>query len=96
MSGGKRNVMKPSQLSNSTLYLVEPLILASPEAGKTLFVYLAVSNVLVSAALVKEDENRKQRLVFFVNKSLADVETRYNHLEQAALALRVATKKLRL
>ena len=34
--------------------------------------------------------------MFFVSKSLADAETKYSHLEQAALALRVATKKLRL
>ena len=57
--------------------------------------YLAVSDVSGSAALFKEDKNRKQRLVFFVNKSLVDAETQYSHLEQAALALRVATKKLR-
>ena len=52
-------------------YLVEPLVLASPEAGETLFVYLAVSDVSMSAALFKEDENRKQRPVFFVRKTLA-------------------------
>ena len=75
-------------------YLTEPLVLSSPEADETLFVYLVVSDVSVSAALFKEDENRKQRPVFFVNKSLADVETLCNHLKQAALALRVATKKL--
>ena len=74
--------------------LAEPPVLASPEAGETLFVYLAVSNVSVSAALFKEDENKKQRPVFFVTKSLADAKTQYNHIEQAALALRVATKKL--
>ena len=33
--------------------------------------------------------------MFFVSKSLADVETRYSHLEQAALALRMVAKKLR-
>ena len=44
--------------------------------------------------MFKEDENRKQRPVFFVSKSLVDTETRYSHLEQAALALQVATKKL--
>ena len=76
-------------------YLAEPPILASPEAGETLFVYLAVLDVSVSAALFKEYENKKQMLVFFISKSLADVETRYSHLEQATLALRVATKKLR-
>ena len=75
-------------------YLAEPPVLASPKAGETLFLYLPVSNVSVSASLFKEDENKKQRLVFFVSKSLAYPETLYSHLERAALALRVATKKL--
>ena len=44
-------------------YLTEPPFLASLEAGETFFVYLAISNVFVSAALFKEDENKKQRLV---------------------------------
>ena len=48
----------------------------------------------MSVALFKEYENRKQRPVIFVSKSLVDVETRYNHLEQMASALRVAMKKL--
>ena len=41
-------------------YLTEPPVLANPKAGNTLYLYLAVSNVLVSAALFKENENRKQ------------------------------------
>ena len=76
-------------------YLAEPPVLASLEAGETLFIYLAVSDVAVSAALFKDCEDRSQRSVFFVSKSLADVETRYIHLEQAALTLRMETKKLR-
>ena len=76
-------------------YLAEPPVLASPEAGETLFIYLAVSNVTVSAVLFKEGEDGRQRLVFFVSKSLVDAETSYSHLEQAALALRIAAKKLR-
>ena len=40
-------------------YLTESPILASPEADDTLYLYLAVSTVSVSAALFKEDENRK-------------------------------------
>ena len=55
-------------------YLAEPPVLVSPEAGETLFVYLAVSDVLVSAALFKKDENKKKRPVFFVSKSLVDAE----------------------
>ena len=76
-------------------YLAEPPVLASPEADETFFMYLAVSDVAVSVVLFKEGEDGRQKPVFFVNKSLANVETRYNHLEQAALAFRMAAKKLR-
>ena len=54
-----------------------------------------VSEVLVSASLFKEDENNKQRPIFFIRKSPSEAETRYTSLEQAALALHVAAKKLR-
>ena len=76
-------------------YLVKPPILTSPEPSETLFMYLTVSDIAVSAALFKENTDGRQRPVFFVSKSLADAETRYSHLEQAALALRTTAKKLR-
>ena len=41
-------------------YLTEPPILASPEASDKPYLYLAVSDASVSAALFKEDENWKQ------------------------------------
>ena len=53
-------------------YLTKFPILASPEADDTLYLYLAVSEASVSVALFKEDENRKQILIFFVNKSLSE------------------------
>ena len=62
-------------------YLAEPPILASPEAGETLYLYIKVSDVSVSATLFKEDEYRKQRPIFFISKSLSEVETRYTRLE---------------
>ena len=55
-------------------YLIEPLILISPEAGEMLYLYLVVYDVSVSATLFKEDEYRKQRPIFFVRKSLSEVE----------------------
>ena len=75
-------------------YLTEPPILASLEVGDSLYLYLAISDVSMSEALFKEDENRKQRLVFFVSKSLSETETRYTRLEQAGLVLRVGVKNL--
>ena len=75
-------------------YLAKTPILASPDTSETLFVYLKVSDIAISAALFNENEDGKQRPMFFVSKSLADAETRYSHLEQVALALRIAAKKL--
>ena len=74
-------------------YLIELPILASPGADDTLYLYLAISKASVSAALFKEDENKKQRPILFVSKSLSEAETRYAHLEQAALALLLAAKQ---
>ena len=76
-------------------YLTEPPVLVSPEADDTLYLYLAVSEISVSVTLFKEDENRKQRPIFFISKSLSEAETQYTRLKQAALALRVVAKKLR-
>ena len=67
----------------------------SPEAEDTLYLYLAASNITVSAALFKECGDVKLMPVFFVSKSLTDVKARYTHLERAALALRTAAQKLR-
>ena len=75
-------------------YLTEPPVLTSREAGDILYLYLVVSEILVSATLFKEDENWKQRPILFVSKSLSEAKTQYTLLEQATLALRVAAKKL--
>ena len=58
-------------------YLTEPPILVSSEAGDTLYLYIAASDVIVSGALFKECGDARLRSVFFVNKSLIDAETRY-------------------
>ena len=76
-------------------YLTEPPVLVSPGHGDTLYLYLAASEIAISATLFKECEDAKLRPVFFISKSLTDAKTRYTHLEQVALALRTAAWKLR-
>ena len=56
--------------------------------------YLAVSEVAVSAILFRE-KNKKQRHVFYVSRMLLDAETRYSTVEKMVLALVNAKKKLR-
>ncbi|XP_060170294.1 uncharacterized protein LOC132601202 [Lycium barbarum] len=75
-------------------YLSSLPLLSKPNPEKKLFLYLVVLEVSVSAALVREEEG-KQSPIYYISKTLLDVETRYPYLEKLALALIHAAKKLR-
>ena len=55
--------------------------------------YLAVSEHAVSVMLIRVQDG-VQRPMYYVNKTLVDLETRYLPLEKMALALLHATRKL--
>jgi len=57
-----------------------------------LFLYLEVTDLVVSSILVREDEGI-QWLVFYSSRTLNDEETRYLKLEKQVLAL--VTRKLK-
>ncbi|XP_074342669.1 uncharacterized protein LOC141702683 [Apium graveolens] len=61
--------------------LGNPPMLAKPEDGETLILYLAVSGYSISVALVKEAE-RRQSPVYYVSKRLLDAKTRYTSMEK--------------
>ncbi|XP_074346421.1 uncharacterized protein LOC141685203 [Apium graveolens] len=69
-------------------------MLAKPEDGETLILYLAVSEYSVSAVLVKEEASH-QWPVYYVRKMLLDAETRYTNMEKLVYALILAARKLR-
>ncbi|XP_074324247.1 uncharacterized protein LOC141661163 [Apium graveolens] len=69
-------------------------MLAKPEEGETLILYLAVSEYSVSAVLVKEEASH-QWPMYYVSKRLLDVETRYTSMEKLVYALIPAVRKLR-
>ena len=75
-------------------YMMSPPLLAKPQDGETLQLYIAVSTTAVSAVLVRE-EDKQQHPVYYVSKSLLDAETRYTSMEKLLLALVIAAKKLR-
>ncbi|XP_070020136.1 uncharacterized protein [Nicotiana sylvestris] len=79
---------------NLKTYLSNPPLLAKLKAGEKLLIYLVVSEVAVSAVLVREEQG-KQSPIYYVSKSLLDEETRYPQLEKLALALIMASRKLR-
>ncbi|KAM1000326.1 hypothetical protein ACFX2A_007088 [Malus domestica] len=75
-------------------YLTSPPLLSKPEAAEDLYIYLAVSEVAVSYAFIRE-ELGAQLPVFYTSKVLLDAKTRYLKIKKLILALVVAARKLR-
>ena len=67
--------------------------MSSPETYEVLFVYIAVAPHAVSLVLIRVDDSR-QRLVYYVSKSLHEAEIRYLPLEKAISVVVHSTQKL--
>ena len=67
--------------------------MSSPEADEVLFAYIAMAPHDVSLVLIWIDDGI-QRPVYYVSKSLHEVELRYLPLEKVILAVVHATRKL--
>ena len=67
--------------------------MSSPEIDEVLFAYITVAPHAMSLVLIRVDGGR-QRLVYYVSKSLHDTEIFYLPLEKAILAMVYGTRKL--
>ena len=76
-------------------YLGKPILPSKLVEGEPLFLYLAVSEYAVSGALIREEE-KVQWPMYYISKRLVDAETRYLEIKKLALALVIASRKLRL
>ncbi|GKE72743.1 reverse transcriptase domain-containing protein, partial [Tanacetum coccineum] len=74
--------------------ILDPPALITPLPKETMFIYLAASNMAVSAVLLAIRKG-KQCPVHYVSKTLHDAERNYAPLEKMALALRHASRRLR-
>ena len=75
-------------------YLSSPSLLSPSMPGEELYLYIAVSQAAVSAALVR-DEGGSQRPVYFISRAFRGVEERYPRMEKLAFALITAARKLK-
>ena len=74
-------------------YLSNPPLLSPSKEGENLYLYLAVSTTVVSAALIREEE-RKQLPVYYISQAFQGAEAKYPRIEKIAFALIVALRKL--
>ncbi|XP_056854530.1 uncharacterized protein LOC130503980 [Raphanus sativus] len=75
-------------------YLMTPPVLAKPDVGDVLSLYIAVSSAAVSSVLIKEDRG-EQRPIFYTSRRMTGPETRYPTLDKLALAVVDSARKLR-
>ncbi|GFZ11353.1 hypothetical protein Acr_22g0007510 [Actinidia rufa] len=73
--------------------IVPPPLLIVPNMGEEPIFYLSMSPTAVSEVIVKE-EDKVQRLVYYVSKVLLGVETRYLKIKKLAYTLIIAARKL--
>ena len=67
--------------------------MSNPEMDEVLFAYIAVAPHAVSLVLIRVDSGI-QRPIYYVSKSLYEVEVRYLPLENVILAIVHGTRKL--
>ncbi|CAL1400208.1 unnamed protein product [Linum trigynum] len=76
--------------------LSAPTVMTAPRAGEPLYLYIAVSEVSVSAVLVTRGAHSgEDRPVYYVSRTMVPHERRYAPIEKAALAVVMAATKLR-
>ena len=74
-------------------YLSWPPIMSNPKVDEVFFAYLAIASYAISFVLIRVNSGIQQ-LVYYVRKSLHEVEVHYLPLEKAILAVVHATRKL--
>ena len=75
-------------------YLPSPPLLSPSMPGEELYLYIAVSQAVISAALVREDGG-SQRPVYFISRAFRGAEERYPKMEKLAFALVTTMQKLK-
>ena len=75
-------------------YLSSPPLLSPSMPREELYLYIAVSQAVVSTALVR-DEGGSQRPVYFISRAFRGAEERYPRMEKLALALITTAWKLK-
>ena len=75
-------------------YLSNPPLLNPSKQEESLYLYLAVSETVVSATLIRE-EGRKQLPIYYISQAFQGAKLRYPRIEKIVFALIVAPRKLR-
>ena len=63
-------------------YLLHPSILVPPQHGKPLLLYLSIIGDVVGSMLAQEDNDKNERVVYYLSKRFHDYKTIYTPIEK--------------
>ena len=66
-----------------------------PRHGKPLLLYLSIIENAVGSMLTQEDDDKNERVIYYLGKGFHDYETRYTPVEESCFVLVWAMQKLR-
>ncbi|KAI5350701.1 hypothetical protein L3X38_003592 [Prunus dulcis] len=81
--------MNPKK-KNSTFFFLSP-----PKRGRPLKLYVSTSEVSIGSLLVQDNKEGKEQAIYYLSRTLTEVERRYSAIERLCLALYFTAVKLR-
>ncbi|KAG9459081.1 hypothetical protein H6P81_003589 [Aristolochia fimbriata] len=76
-------------------YLMKPPVLMAPTSGKPLLLYIAAQEKSLGALLAQNDDQGKERPLYYLSRTMVGAELNYSPIEKTCLALIFAIQKLR-
>ncbi|CAL2259881.1 unnamed protein product [Prunus armeniaca] len=73
-------------------YLSNPPVLSPPKRGRPLKLYVSASEVSIGSLLVQDNKEGKEQAVYYLSRTLTEVERKYSAIERLCLALYFTTK----
>ena len=76
-------------------YLMNLPMLVPLVSHKPLLFYISIMDKSIGALLAQEDDQRKERAIYYISRTLVNYELNYSFIERACLAAVFASQKLR-
>jgi len=76
-------------------YLSNPPVLGTPIRGKPFILYIAAQEKSLGALCAQENEEGKERALYYLSRTLVGAELNYSPIEKMCLALMLTIQKLR-
>ncbi|KAG9458163.1 hypothetical protein H6P81_002671 [Aristolochia fimbriata] len=76
-------------------YLMKPPVLMAPTSGKPLLLYIAAQEKSLGALLAQNDDQGKERPLYYLSRTMVGAELNYSPIEKTCLALILSIQKQR-